>query len=171
MIVIFDGCDNTGKTTIAQALARRLMWTYFKYTFVDKSLLANDICSIVNENLERYSLQMLEALGGSYGRGVNIIIDRHYPSDYVYGRMFRNRTLESLRKIEEHLIQLRHLIVICTKDEIEVKDDAFVDKTQQKTANNMFRDFKNFSNANVLLLDTTDENLEKQLDTIIKRIC
>ncbi len=167
MLLIFDGRDNVGKTSIAKAFSDRHEIPYFKHQGINKGNFKDESQNAISEANELYSIDLIAQAK------ITCIIDRHYPSDYVYSKMFRNRDRASLRKVEDFLIQKipKHLIVICHKDEVTAKSDDFVNVELQTVARDLFLEFANdFSKANVLVLDTSDENLEKQLRTIADHV-
>ena len=73
MIVILEGCDCTGKTTLANELAKRTGYEIVKGSSFEISQLGAD--------------GMFEYMMGLLDRD-NIIIDRFYHSNYVYGFLY-----------------------------------------------------------------------------------
>jgi thymidylate kinase len=165
MLIILDGCDNTGKSHIAKALSIKLKYPLLKYSIVDRANLNTKELSHVALESSEYSLRILTCLGNP-----NIIIDRHYPSEYVYSSVFRHPNFAKLTRIDNCLVDLlpEHLIVVCHKRKLKEKKSDFIDFKKYSLLQSKYFEFvKNFSRANILLLDTTDENLDKQIVTII----
>ena len=166
MVIIFDGPDNCGKTSIAQAFARFYGVPYFKHKTINKLNFKDTLIDHISEANEMYSLDLIKQTNTS------VIIDRHYPSDFVYSRMFRKRSEESLKKVDNFLCTIKdHLIVICYKDDVKLKDDDFLTLEQQEKAKELFLEFScKFSFANILVMNTTLENLKQQLNDL-KEAC
>lgn len=167
MIIIFEGPDNSGKTSIAKALSAGIGIPYFKYSVINKNNFVHGSPDAILES-GYFSLLLLSQM-----KGGDIIIDRHYPSEYAYGQVVRKkRNIKALRKTDDVCASIKeHLIVVCYKDTDNFKEDDFVKKKYYKALKNEYIKFaKKFTRANVLLLETSDENLAKQLDAIENRI-
>lgn len=166
MIIIFEGPDNSGKTTIAKATAEKLHIPYFKYSVINKkNFLLGSPDAILESSY--YSLQLL-----AHAK-TDIIIDRHYPSEYVYGQVVRKkRNLKMLKEIDKKMAEIKgHLIVICYKNKDNFKEDDFVHKKYYKALKNEYVKFANkFTIANTLLLETSDEDLNSQLAKITNAV-
>ena len=161
MLIIFDGPDNCGKTSIAKLISKIETIRYFKHQGVTKLNFRDPNVALVSECNELYSLDLIKTLN------MNVLIDRHYPSDFVYGHIYRNRSEYSLRKVDEFMSNIvNHLIVICYKDALVPKIDNFVPDADIKVITDRFKYFYEWSHSRVLLLNTTDQNIMKQVEAI-----
>lgn len=169
MFIIFDGCDNSGKSSIATELSKRIDYPYLKYSILNKENLDKKVVSHITLESSLFSIRILKLL-----EDPKIIIDRHYPSEFVYGNVFRKRTQEDLHKlkvIDREMAEIKnHLIIICYKTILKEKIEDFIDPEKYEMITNTYKDFTKFTKANYLLLDTTDEDLEKQLLIIRNKI-
>lgn len=162
MIILFEGVDNSGKTTIAQEFARMNNYSYFKYSSIDKQSISDQQRQLVHEAEEMYSIALLKSLPFC-----NIVIDRHYPSDYAYGQLYRNQSIKSIVKIDQAFASLtNHLIVICHKNDSSFKHDDFIPHEDYDKLRSLYFEFFGFTDANAIMLDTTDQNLSTQIAMI-----
>lgn len=89
MIIVVEGCDNSGKTTIALKLAKRLKGLYLKSENIPPK----------REYLAQY--MGLLAVAELYGNGI-VVSDRHHAvSEPIYGSIIRGG-----HQLEEIAIQL-----------------------------------------------------------------
>lgn len=153
MIIIIDGPDGSGKTYIAEALARDLILPYSYQRFVCEENKYDTSLNDLHEGSEIGTLTLIKNVG------YDVLFDRHYPSEFVYGQRRRGRALDSVKRSDDILASIpNHLIVICAK------------QTSEPEIRTAYKDFVLWSNANVMYLDTTDENLAAQLTAIKSRI-
>ena len=167
MLIILEGHDNSGKSSIGIALSKAIGFPYLKYSNITKYNIDKDMQSQININSSIYGLSILNALGNP-----DIIIDRQYPSEYAYGKVFRKTTFQDIGFVDSFLSEnfKKHLIIITEKSINIQKENDFVLHKYYDELREAYRDFIKKSSANCLLLDTTDQNLEKQLDIIKNRI-
>ena len=163
MLIILEGADNTGKSSIGLALSKAIRFPYLKYSNVSKDNIDKDILSKININSSIYSLEMLNALGNP-----NIIIDRQYPSEYAYGKVFRNTTFHDIGFVDRYLSEnfKQHLIIITEKSINIQKENDFVLFEHYDKLKEVYRDFAKRTSAKCIILDTTDQDLYKQLEKI-----
>jgi len=163
MLIIMDGCDNTGKSSIAQALSKAIGCPYLKFSNVSKDNINKDILSKININSSIYGLSILNSLGNP-----NIIIDRQYPSEYAYGKIFRNTTFQDIGFIDSYLSEnfKQHLIIITEKSINTQKENDFVLCEHYDKLKEAYRDFAKRTSAKCIILDTTDQDLYRQLEKI-----
>ena len=163
MLILLEGHDNSGKTTIGLALAKLINFPYLKYSNVIEINITKDLLSHINICSSMYGLTILKSLGNP-----NLIIDRQYPSEYAYGKVFRNTKFEDIKYIDTYLVEnfKEHLIIITEKSINIQKANDFVLCKDYEPLKEAYREFVSKSGANCLILDTTDQNLEKQLGII-----
>lgn len=164
-VIIFDGHDKSGKSTIAAALSKELSIPIFKVQR-DKRWWDPEInLKYLTEGVTQFIEQT----------GVSVILDRWVSSDYMYSKLFkRHINYEKIWEIDERLSKLDTLIVHCYKDSsayIEDEEDAdYVDPSMYYEMTTQMFDFTAESKCKTLQLNTSNANLREQLDAIKKEI-
>jgi thymidylate kinase len=82
MVIILEGCDCVGKTTFAEELARQTGYEVIKGSSFEISQLGAD-------GMYKHMSDLLDR--------DNIIIDRFYLSNYVYGNLYNYPTMSDLQ--------------------------------------------------------------------------
>lgn len=169
-IIIFEGVDGAGKTTIAKELSKKIKIPYFRHD-VDRSIYFQN--RIPNEMLffahDRFT-QFFEKTNYS------LICDRGYPSTLVYNQVFGHRKLDEnefskIIELDDRYSKLNAKIIICFKElNLSQFTDEYVMFKKTKAILNEYIIFQQWSNCKILPLDTTDEDLRSQLKMIIKFI-
>lgn len=153
-----EGC---GKTHQAKELSDRINVPYFKNA-------AEHVHFINNPAYFRDAVRYVDTYFTSYLESVSdvsIILDRFWPSEWVYSRVFeRERDEDVLASLDERHARLgTHIIIPYRTDYSRVKDDYdCVNKNIQKI-NDTYFEFAKWSKCKTLLLNVDDENLEREL--------
>jgi len=166
MILAFIGPDMTGKSNIAGQLSKDLGIPVFKNTGEWKADLSGD----------DYYLNLLK-FGGTFLMDFLVqvrptaILDRFYPCEYAYSAIFGRETNEDLiSRLDEKFSSIDGKLIFCYKKSYEgVQDDLFPDEINDKTLKKIeerYRMFLGKTNCDVLFLETSDMNLEKQVSEI-----
>ena len=93
MLILFEGPDSVGKTSISTALAKCLNFKYFKGSREHESFYGN--AEILQELQLIYDTsKFLDYI--KQGIIENLIIDRDYISQFVYGKIFRKEARRAL---------------------------------------------------------------------------
>jgi thymidylate kinase len=164
-IIIFEGHDKSGKSTIAKALSAELDIPIFK---VQRNKYWWD--PMINLNyLTEGVTQFIEQMGPS------VILDRWIGSDYMYSKLFdRDISYRKIWDIDERLSKLNTLVVICYKNKEayipDHEDKDFVDETRYTEMTSLINEYSQQSKCRCIHLNTSDENLEAQLNKIIENI-
>lgn len=187
-LIIVEGMDNTGKTTLINRLSTLFKSLNIKY----KVIKADNPCpdaskhtqkEVENITTEYYNKYLDNIINIKHGRnGTNVpvypeyvILDRAYLSEYVYGQIYRKRT--PLDITLQNLIIETTLIKQYTQDNIFLvmlmstntalkknEDNKSLSKTDDKLLDmerNMFEDAYNKSLIDhKLLYDVVDSNDE-----------
>ena len=103
---------------------------------------------------------------------VSVILDRWMGSDYMYDKLFnRHSDMNKILDIDKRLAKLNAVIIICykqpkyyTKDE---KDSKLFKQEEYSKMTALYKKYAKISNCRILMIDTSDENLDKQLNKII----
>lgn len=169
MIVIFEGPDMTGKTTIAKACAQELGIPYFKngiQTDAFKGWLAGgeNFFHGLMKFADPYFLSYLEQTDAS------VILDRAYPSEWVYSRAFGRETVDSaLEYSDSTYARLGAKIIITGRSNYVMKDDLVPDvigPTKTKEIHELYQYFAQWTKCDVLQLNVDDEDLDRQITEI-----
>lgn len=187
-LIIVEGMDNTGKTTLINRLSKLFKSLNIKYTVVKADNPCPDaskhtqkeVESITTEYYDNYVQNILDIKHGRNGMNVPVypeyvILDRAYLSEYVYGQIYRKRnhldiTLQNL-EIESKLIECYKqeniflVVLMSTNNALKKNEDnKSLSKTDDKLLDlerNMFE--KAYSKSLIdhkLLYDVVDSNDE-----------
>lgn len=114
-MIIIEGCDNTGKTTLADTLIR---------TF--PQLHKGQRRQGPQKNKQLFMDDLWEILGSSFDDTALTVYDRLYFSELVYGKVLRGNVIVTPpeKKIIEELIKNRHqpLIIYCYLDAPAIRE-------------------------------------------------
>lgn len=161
-LIIFEGTDHCGKTSIAQEFCRRNP----KYQYFKVKQEQIHIEKVDPEILRQSHLLQLNFFY-ELARQVdfNIVMDRFYPSEYVYGNLFRSIDKEAILRFDKLFAELETSIIIVEKPD-EKLEDRLWSKEQLIAIKAGYRDFALASSCKVLQLDTDSEDLEWELESI-----
>lgn len=104
-LIILEGPDECGKTTLGLQLARYFNGVYIHAT-ASKSLFSA---------LPDYHNSLLEIAQANLELGKDVIMDRFWPSEHCYGPLFRCNSGYSEHgwKLHERIIKLNHIYIFC----------------------------------------------------------
>ena len=109
MLIIVEGIDRVGKTTLCNMLKDKLGFKIYKHKNDNFNYSKMD-----NDNETDKMLQLLD-LYEQIGSDVNIVFDRFHWSDFVYGKIERNynedKAVSNLYKITKRLNDLNALVI------------------------------------------------------------
>ena len=160
MLIIFEGADNSGKTTIAIELGHVLNYKYFKHTDQQKDITSKYRHKQIIE--AKFFLDLMSQTK------FNIIVDRHILSEYVYSKVYdRHLHLDLIFKIDQQLASLNTILIYCEKRFDENYSDNIIPQIHLPKIIAAYREYLKITKMKYLFLDTTDENLTKQILTII----
>lgn len=124
MIIILEGCDKTGKTTLAEYLRDK-----HKYEIVKCSQPKGD--------------PFLEYIHKLKKAGKNVVFDRFHLGEEVYGPIYRGKsglTKDSFASIEDYANKLGAVMILCTDtpqhiiNRFKTENETF---TQEKDVRNI----------------------------------
>lgn len=194
-IVIVVGPDMTGKTQIAQELARRTGIPYFKasserMTFLTSgwgrsatfAVAQEQSRLMLQEDRERleeiqknqfwYDLliadpRMIDFLKQT---GQSVIMDRGFPCEFAYSRVMKRKSNTSaVFQIDQAYSKLGAKIVICVRKSYEgiVDDiDPKINSTILQELDREYRYFADKTRCQKLLLEVDNEDIEQELSAI-----
>ena len=165
-IIIFEGHDGSGKTILSNALSNYMLIPRFKYTQCEEHFAAKYDFLLRTYFDQSMFIEFLEQTGYS------IILDRCYPSEWVYSKVFARPMDEIfLDELDKKYAKLKPKIIVCEKKNFigEFKDD-YIKISEIVSIKNCYRRFINFTECETLLLDTTKQDLDGDIKKIIKFI-
>lgn len=110
MKIVVEGPDCSGKSTLAQALHFRLG----NYKYVHNSLFqGKHVQRNISGQISHFSDDLFHSHLDLLRLNENIIIDRHWPSELVYGHIFRNKFEYDIKKMRRHCKIYRPIYIGC----------------------------------------------------------
>lgn len=105
MIVIFEGVDGAGKTTLAREVSKRMNMPVYKPPSRDPG----EVNAAMSQAEDDGAWGVIFSLAGWY-TDVDIILDRAYPSEYAYGIAFDRKIDTRLWSLDEE-VSKHHAII------------------------------------------------------------
>lgn len=175
-IIIFEGPDSSGKSTIARALSDNLgfplIGSHGSSFFNGSSTQQNFAHQLMYGETARY--EAIEKLSELMPLG--LIIDRSFVTEYIYseiyGRISHPAICYELDK--KYARSFNTLVVVCVKDSYEslaqTQHPSIVEKHSQLDLAYRFWAVDADWEMNRLLLNTTDQDLDGQLTKIFRAL-
>lgn len=115
-LIILEGADGVGKSTLGRALALHLGGFYFHAT-ATKSLIPA---------MRDYQVNLMENIEENAATGRCIVMDRFWPSELIYGAIFRpdNPHGFSHQEMEARCDKLNAIYVCCFSDTAIARHEA-----------------------------------------------
>lgn len=164
-VIIFAGHDKSGKSTIAKALSKELNIPIFKVQR-DKRWWDPEVNL---KYLTEGCTQMIEQTS------MSVILDRWVDSDYMYSKLFdRDINYRKIWEIDERLSKLDTLLIVCYKEPsgyiVDEEDADYVNPKMYAAMTSYVNEFANQSKCRSIHINTTDQDLEKQINKIIENL-
>jgi hypothetical protein len=162
---IFGGPDRSGKTTIAKALAEMTGSQYYKNS--NQSEFFKNRPEDFHLLLEYHGPAFLHFLENITIPG-GIVIDRFTPCEYAYALAYKRFTnIPMILDIDARLANLGFTFVCCYKTRYTNWDDELVSRKKVGDLITNYMSYCQITSMPVVLLDTTDEDLNGQLSKIL----
>ncbi|SRR6266704_596315 len=163
-VILFEGMDMTGKSTIAKEYGRKHSIDYFKNPN-EHFQVAKGETRQVTKYAGVFFAEFIKQVK------INAIIDRHYPSEWVYSQVLkREHDEEILKYIDICFEEANVKIIICHSSLVHVSYKAeqhgLIDINSMMKINSFYKSFAHWTNCDTLLLDTSAQDLETQITTI-----
>ena len=110
LIVVVEGLERTGKTTLCKEFEKR-GFVYFK----DFNRINKHLCSGMESRLDT-TLTFLQNLSEN---GVNVVVDRLHLSEYAYGKIFRKGYSANVDYIDNAISKLNSVLIYCKDNDFE----------------------------------------------------
>ncbi|MBC8408729.1 MAG: hypothetical protein H8E12_08440 [Rhodobacteraceae bacterium] len=163
-LIIWEGCDGCGKTNIAAAVSERLGIPVYKSGLEDQMFHDKDSQYLVLRHGNYEMIKLLDVTNS------NVMFDRFFPSEWVYSQVFdRQQDLDTVLALDKYWSQLGGKIIWLDKPNIE-ENDELVPRSKYNEIRKKYKEYMKLTKCDVLYLDTTDRDLEKQVDLISKFI-
>jgi len=166
-IIILEGTERTGKTNIATALSKRTDIPIFKAQ-VQKKFFMGDRSQFLPflKFGETTLADFLEQTGTS------VILDRNWPSEIVYSEYFNRPTdADVTKQLDAAYASMGALIVVCTRLQGYAgrvdEDDKTIREEQITAIDKLYKKRVSQVKTRHMFLDTSDEDLERELREII----
>lgn len=160
-IIVFEGPDNSGKTTIAKHVSEIADIPYYKNPR-ERMLKAKGEIGLVTKYAGLWFADFLQQVP------ISVIVDRHYISEWVYTLVEeRERDEDLLREMDILFEKAGAYIIICTKQVYEGYTDELTPNNLLLPLAKMYQEFAHWSvNKRILYIDTTDQDLDTQCEKI-----
>lgn len=164
-IYIFDSPDGTGKTEIAKGLSWRIDVPYFKMTTEHENWRKGTFKEALRFD-QTYIAEFLRQTR------YDAILDRAYPAEWVYSRVFKRDTDELvLHKVDKQFADLGTTIIIpLRQDYSSSRPDEVVPREKLRELHDAYLQFAQWTKCNVIKLyvDDFDNDLNKEIEAIYK---
>lgn len=166
-LIIFDSPDGTGKTNISQALARELKVPYFRMDSQHDNWRAKRF---------QEALEFDQTYIASFLRQTkcDVIMDRAFPSEWVYSRVFKRKTNEKvLEQVDRDFARLGAYIVVPLRhDYSNSREDEVVPKAKLQALHDTYLEFCEWSKCSTIKIyvDDFQNDLEKELKALLPEL-
>lgn len=165
--IIFEGFDNTGKSTLAKHFGSLLDLPVFKNP-AEKELFNGEEFNFLT-NLQYVGPFIVSFLEQTLKMRDGIIFDRFLPSEFAYSIAYRRGTdLNLLRALDNKLNDLGFVTILCYKSTYHEFIDEVVKLEMADKVNEAYIQFTEWTSMPTLFLDTTDEDLRFQTRRIVQ---
>lgn len=162
-VIIFEGTDFSGKSTIAKEFAKRLDIPYYKNSAerVQKVQLQTKEMARVTAPIVIDLLKLLNA---------KIVLDRFIASEWVYAQVDgREYDPDVLKMLDHELAELNAITIICYKTSYVGYVDESTPEDRLPAIIAKYREYAQWSEIkDIVFLDTTDCNTERQIADLIE---
>jgi thymidylate kinase len=163
-IILFEGPDQSGKSTIAKALSTLIDIPYYKNS-MERNQKRRGQTKLMTEFAVPYLFNFLEQVPSA------CIMDRNYPSEFCYGQVEeRDIDLDQIRLLDDWFTEFfDSCIIVCYKTQYPDFHDETTPVHHLDALVQKYQEFVRWTHCpRVLLLDTTSGDQEQQLKTILE---
>ena len=164
-VIIFDSEDGNGKTQMARELSRIMGIPYFKNRGEWRHFReAPTAFREVTRWAIPFFLEYLEQTGAS------VIMDRGYPSEWVYSRYFdRPNDPDVLRELDDRFAALGAIIVVPYRTSYVVGDkyNAEITADVRGALRSLYAEFCEWTSCRTIRICVDDEDLTREMGEIL----
>ena len=159
--IILEGPDGCSKTTIAYHLSKMISIPHYqsphRHLINDKDVTLFNILKYgIHEQL--YLAELCD---------VSVIYDRFFPSEYVYARVYHRETdFDLIERYDKWWNRMNGIMIFLDKPNLD-KVDHLVMPEMYQNIRHEYENYKLFTSCKHITIDTSDQDLDKQLLTII----
>ena len=107
MILIVEGIDGAGKTTLCSRISELLGWPVYKPV---GNPLQHGMSTVESQGHDRGAIGVLTTLVGPWG---GIVMDRSFPSEYAYsGALGRDYDVDAVLSLDKQVSEVNHLMIL-----------------------------------------------------------
>lgn len=162
-IIVFDGPDGCGKTNMGQGLSLDQKVPYFKMTTEAENWRKGTFMEALRFD-QTYLAEFLKQTK------TDVIIDRAYPSEFVYSRVFNRPTdMQVLRKVDEAFARMGAYIIIPVRhDYSKNRLDDLVPQDKLQEIHDTYMQFRKWSKCSTITIFVDDygDDLKKEIEVL-----
>lgn len=166
-VIILDGPDGVGKSHIAKALAKELSIPYFRMETQHENW-RNGKFKEALEFDQTYIASFLAQTGHS------VIIDRAYPAEWVYSRVYSRETNKDVLKAVDAMFARMgaYIIIPLRRDYSQNKKDELVKQIDLECLHAKYIEFRDWTRCNTITICVDDfgNDVEQQVPLLIKEL-
>lgn len=172
-VIVFEGPDRTGKSTIADIIAKHYGTEVFM-TNSRQCFLSDSQSYYDSSNLAEFNLSLAKYLSGLKRSGKlkkNVIIYRSFMSERVYSKLLKRDTSEFHNNVCDWILKRMDATIILCDNKVEknFKDDI-LDDDQVLLSKQLYQEQIPLTMTDILQIDTTDHDIEQYAIDIIEYI-
>lgn len=159
-IIIFEGVDHVGKSTISQALSNEIGVPVFKNPREKRGFQLNELMMMT-----RYAgLNMMDFLQVT---GYSCIFDRAFPSEYAYGRTYKREIeIDVINELDRGYAKLGAVYIYLYKDGHAGYKDDLIDFSYVAEIKRRYLEFFDRCKCPWMMLETSSQDIAYQLGSI-----
>lgn len=143
MVIIFEGIDRVGKTTLANKISKELgIKVYKKERECGNSGLINNYNYAINYG---NALGHVQLWNSNVFEGNNIIVDRFHWTEYVYSYFDRNYTNNYMISIENEMLKHRENYIMVLVQPTDLKKSEEEHGSSLELHNDMFNNLYEYT--------------------------
>lgn len=170
-VLIIEGPDGCGKTHIAQYLAKTYGYSYFKNEvewshFRDANASKTDIFTNLVKYADPYFISYLKSTQA------RVILDRAYPSEWVYSQVFNRKTdFEAIKNSDKLYNEIGALHIRTKRSSYEKVSDQFNEVTMNiKLIDKYYDEFYKITDCKVVNVYVDSEDLIDEHRQIMEQL-